>query len=72
MAKSKAVSYKRTTTTALKAVGVLDIEEDGILLGTDDGDMKKLSALLADFQGAAIQLSVTIKDIDDLPDPSER
>ena len=33
MAKSKSVSYKKTTTTALKAVGILDIEEDGVSVG---------------------------------------
>ena len=34
MAKSKSVSYKKTTTTALKAVGILDIEDDGIYLSS--------------------------------------
>ena len=69
--KSKSVSYRRTVTTALKVAGFLDIEDDGIYLGTEDGDNKKLSVLLSDFQGAPVELSVTVKQVDDLPDPSE-
>jgi hypothetical protein len=33
--------------------------------------MKKLSTLLSDFQGAAVELSVNLKNIEDLPDPTE-
>lgn len=70
--KNKSVSYKRTTSTALKAVGILNIQDGGsVFLCTEDGD-KKLSALLSDFQGAVIELSVGVKQIEDLPDPSER
>lgn len=71
MAKSKSVSYKKTTTTALKAVGILDIEEDGVYLSSEDGYTRKLSTLFSDFQGALVELSITVKDVDDLPDPSE-
>ena len=71
MAKSKSVSYKKTTTTALKAVGILDIEEDGIYLSSEDGYTRKLNALFSDFQGAPVELSNSVKDVDDLPDPSE-
>ena len=71
MAKSKSVSYKNTTTTALKAVGILDIEEDGVYLSSEDGYTRKLSTLFSDFQGAPVELSITVKDVDDLPDPSE-
>ena len=70
--KSKCVNYKRTTTTSLKVAGYVDIQEDGnVFLGTQDGDMKKLSTLLSDFQGAAVELSVNLKNIEDLPDPTE-
>ena len=71
MAKSKSVSYKKTTPTALKAVGILDIEEDGIYLSSEDGYTRKLNALFSDFQGAPVELSISVKDVDDLPDPSE-
>ena len=72
MAKAKSVSYKRTTTTALKAAGYIEIDENGkVVLDTDDG-RKNLSTLLSDFQGANVDLSVTVKSIDDLVDPSER
>lgn len=69
-AKSKSVNYKRTVTTSLKAAGYVDIEDDGIYLDTDDG-MKDFKKLLSDFQGAVVELSVTVKDVSDLPDPSE-
>lgn len=69
-AKSKSINYKRTITTSLKAAGYIDIEDDGIYLDTDDG-AKDLKKLLSDFQGAIVELSVTVKDISDLPDPSE-
>lgn len=71
MAKAKSVSYKKTTTTALKAAGILDIEEDDIFLSSEDGYTRKLSTLFSDFQGAPVELSITVKDIDDLPDPSD-
>lgn len=59
--KSKSVSYKRTTSTALKAAGILNIDDDGTMfLCTEDGD-KKLSTLFSDFQGAVIELSVGVK-----------
>lgn len=69
--KSKCVSYKRTTTTALKTAGFLNIEDDEIYIGTEDGDVKALSSLLSAFQGAPVELSVSIKDVEDLPDPTQ-
>lgn len=70
--KSKCVSYKRTVTTTLKTAGILNIEDNGeIFISTEQGD-KELHSLIADFQGAVIELSVTVKDIHDLADPSER
>lgn len=70
--KSKSVSYKRTISTSLKAAGILNINDDGTMfLCTEDGD-KALTTLFSDFQGAVIQLSMGIKQIEDLPDPSER
>ena len=69
-AKSKSVNYKRTITTSLKAAGYINIEDDGVYLDTDDG-MKNFKKLLSDFQGAAVELSVTVKDVSDLPDPSD-
>lgn len=71
-AKSKCVSYKKTITTALKTAGILNIDDGGeIFICTEQGD-KELHTLLSDFQGAPIELSVTVKDIADLPDPSAR
>lgn len=69
-AKSKCVSYRRTKTTSLKAAGILNIEDDNIFLCTEEGD-KQLKVLLSDFQGATVEISATVKDIDDLPIPDE-
>lgn len=69
--KSKSVVYRRASSVSLKTAGILNIEDDGnIIIGTDDGD-KKLSTLLSNFQGAAVELSVGFKDVEDLPDPTE-
>ncbi len=59
-------SYKKSTTTRLKAVGCLDIAHGSII--TDDGE-RELLALLSDFDGAVVDLSVSVKDEMDLDLP---
>lgn len=61
-------SYKKTTTTAMKIVGIIDTDNMTIDV---DGEEKKLSTLLADFDGGAIELNVKIKEEDELDAPSE-
>ncbi|MDE7309944.1 MAG: hypothetical protein K2N61_15045 [Lachnospiraceae bacterium] len=59
-------SYKRTTTTALKAVGIIDTDRMVIDI---DGDEKKLSTLLSDFNGGCIEINIKTKDEDELEEP---
>lgn len=61
-----AFSYKRTTTTAMKAVGSLDVENMTIEI---DGDVKKLSTLLSEFNGCEIELDVKVKDTEEFDEP---
>ena len=63
-------SYKRSTTTKLRAVGCIDLEHGSII--TDDGE-RGILELLSDFNGATVDLSVTIKDETelDLPEGGE-
>lgn len=61
-----AFSYKKATTTTLKACGIVDIEKGTIDI---DGEEKKILSLLADFNGAAIELVAKIKDEEELNEP---
>ena len=57
------LTYKRSTTTRLKAVGYLDLEHGTII--TDDGEIDILESL-RDFNGCPIDFSVTLKNEEDL------
>lgn len=61
-------SYKKTTTTAMKVAGIIDTERMTIDV---DGEEKKLTTLLADFNGGVIELNVKIKEEDELDAPTE-
>lgn len=60
-------TYKRTTTTNLKVVGTVDIENMTIEV---DGEDKKISDLLSDFDGGVAEINVKIKNEEDLSDDS--
>lgn len=62
-----AFSYKKATTTTLKACGIVDIEKGIIEV---DGEDKKILSLLADFNGAAIELVAKVKDEEELDEPA--
>lgn len=64
---SKNLVYKKSTTTALKACGILDVAS-GII--NVDGADKKILSLLTDFEGAEVELSVKVKDEEELDEPS--
>lgn len=59
-------AYKKTTTTAMKVAGILDTDNM-----TVDGEEKKLSTLLSDFNGGAIEINIKVKDEEDLDEPTE-
>lgn len=61
-------SYKKTTTTAMKVAGIIDTDNMTIDV---DGEVKKLSTLLSDFNGGAIEINIKVKDEEDLDEPIE-
>lgn len=61
-------AYKKTVTTAMKIAGILD---SGNLTVDVDGEEKKLSTLLSDFNGADIEINVKVKDEQELNEPVE-
>lgn len=62
-----AFSYKKATTTTLKACGFVDIEKGTINI---DGEDKKILSLLADFNGTEIELVAKVKDEEELDEPT--
>ena len=61
-------SYKKTTTTAMKVAGIIDTDR---MIIEVDGEEKKLSTLLADFNGGGVEINVKIKEEDELDEPTE-
>lgn len=62
-----AFSYKKATTTTLKACGIIDIEKGTIEI---DGTDKKIMSLLSDFNGATIELVAKVKAEEELEEPT--
>lgn len=63
----KALTYKKTVTTSMSVKGFLDSD----LMTIDvDGEEKKLSTLLSEMDGAFIELSVKVKDEQELEEPT--
>lgn len=61
-------TYKRTTTTSMKVAGIIDTDNMTVDV---DGEVKKLSTLLSDFNGGAIEINIKVKDEEDLDEPTE-
>ena len=61
-------AYKKTVTTAMKVAGILD--SDNLTVDVD-GEEKKLSTLLSDFNGALIEINIKVKDEEELDEPTE-
>ena len=61
-------AYKKTVTTAMKVAGILD--SDNLTVHVD-GEEKKLSTLLSDFNGAPIEINIKVKDEEELDEPTE-
>ena len=59
-------SYKRTETTTLKAAGVIDSDRMVIEV---NGEEKKLSTLLSDFNGGEIEINIKVKSEEELDPP---
>lgn len=61
-------TYKRTTTTSMKVAGIIDTDNMTVDI---DGEIKKLSTLLSDFNGAGIEINVKVKDEEEIDEPTE-
>lgn len=61
-------AYKKTTTTVLKVAGIIDTDKMTIDV---DGEEKKLSTLLSDFNGGGVEINVKVKEEDELDEPTE-
>ena len=61
------LKYKTVTTTTLKVSGIIDADRGVIDV---DGVEKNLMALLSDFNGGYVELSVKVKDESENDDPT--
>lgn len=61
-------TYKRTTTTSMKVAGIIDTDNMTVDVA---GEVKKLSTLLSDFNGAGIEINVKVKDEEEIDEPTE-
>lgn len=59
-------SYKKVTTTNLKASGTFDTYRMVIEV---NGEEKKLSTLLSDFNGGEIEINIKVKSEEELDPP---
>ena len=58
--------YKKTETTSMKVVGILDTERMTINV---DGDEKSLATLLSDFNGGCMEINIKTKNEEELDEP---
>lgn len=59
--------YKRLRQTSMKIVGFIDTDNMAIDI---DGEEKKLSTLLSDFNGASVEINIKVKEEEELGEPS--
>jgi len=58
--------YKKTETTSMKVVGILDTDRMTIDV---DGDEKSLATLLSDFNGGCMEINIKTKNEEELDEP---
>lgn len=58
--------YKKTETTSMKVVGILDTDKMTIDV---DGDEKSLATLLSDFNGGCLEINIKTKSEEELNEP---
>lgn len=61
-------SYKKTITTAMKVAGIIDTDNMTVDV---DGEVKKLSTLLSDFNGAGIEINIKVKDEEEIEESTD-
>lgn len=60
---AKKFSYKKTITTKLQAIGLIDTDK---LTIEAEGETKSLAELLKDFNGTTVTLSIQVKEEEDI------
>ena len=60
------VKYTETTNKTIKAVGLLDVSKNAIIV---DGEVVNISALLSEFDGTEINFSLSMKTETELDTP---
>lgn len=58
--------YKKTETTSMKVVGILDTDRMTIDV---DGEEKSLATLLSDFNGGCMEINIKTKSEEELDEP---
>ncbi len=61
--------YKKTETTSMKVVGILDTDRMTIDV---DGDEKSLATLLSDFNGGCMEINIKTKSEEELDEPTSQ
>lgn len=64
---AKNFTYKKTETTALKAVGIIDSDR---MVVDVDGEEKSLATLFTDFNGACVEINIKTKNEEELDEPT--
>ncbi len=65
---AQSFTYKKTTVTQMKVAGILDTDNMTVDV---EGEDKKLSTLLSDFNGAGIEIVIKVKDETELEEPED-
>lgn len=61
-------SYTKNITTTLKAIGVIDADNEIIYV---DEVEKKLKTLFEEFNGATVELTIKVKESEELDEPMD-
>ena len=64
----KNFTYKKTETTSMKVIGILDTDRMTIDV---DGDEKSFATLLSDFNCGEIEINIKTKSEEDLVEPED-
>lgn len=64
----KSFTYKKTETTSMKVIGILDTDRMTIDV---DGEEKSLATLLSDFNGGCMEINIKTKNEEELEEPVE-
>lgn len=59
--------FNRTETKNMKIVGIIDTD---VMTIDVDGEEKSLSTLLSPFQGDCVDIKITVKNKEDLDEPT--